>query len=185
LGLAKRANMSSEYFCKVALARVNSRGSRQLNKQANAAMKLKKAITGPLGGMLAGAGLAGGVGLSSIRGLQQELAAKAIREAGHVARINQLNNMVREFNAPALGESTSEKLVNILGTTNRALSPVADRAFTNMGEVSAKAVKALQNQGFNDNIIKDLAVKADQGLLGPVNNFIGGMLSHLPGAGRY
>ena len=174
--------MSSEYFCKVALARSSSRGSRQLNKQANAAAKLRKAINGPLGGMLAGAGLAGGVGLHSIKGLQQELAAKVLREADYANRINNLNKMVREFNAPSLTESITDRTIRGLETTNKALSPVVESGFDGLGRVSDKAIKALQQQTFDDNVIKNLAIKADQGYMGPVNNFIGGLLSHLPGA---
>ncbi len=133
--------MSSEYFCKVALARSSSRSSRQLNKQANAAMKLKKAITGPLGGMLAGAGLAGGVGLRSIRGLQQELAAKAVTEANNMATIGRLNKMVRELHAPNLGQSKSEQVVDALAEANRGASDLANQVFTS--DATTKVLNSL------------------------------------------
>lgn len=111
--------MSSEYFCKVALARASNRSSRQLNKQANAAMNFKKAITGPLGGMLAGAGVAGGVGLHSIKGLQQELANKAIIEAANAKTIQGLKESLRLANAPI-----QEKVVNSISNTANELAKV-------------------------------------------------------------
>ena len=88
--------MSSAYFCKTALARSEYRNSSpMMYKQANAVAKAKKALMSPLGGALGGAGLAGAVGLNSIRGLQQELANKAIVEAQQVAQIQRLSEMAR------------------------------------------------------------------------------------------
>ena len=136
--------MSSEYFCKVALARASNRSSRQLNKQANAAMNFKKAITGPLGGMLAGAGVAGGVGLHSLKGLQQELSAAAkhidssklekLKLTNELAKKtkemaerdslwqNTINKLTAESPTAGLSPTATEKLVKSLDSTSKGLS---------------------------------------------------------------